>query len=60
VTLGLDEDVASGELPTLSPDKRTIACDDEMEVEGVVEHQPPFWLAALDWLTLKRASQEAW
>ena len=54
VTLGLDEDVASGELPTLRPGERIIAYDDEMEVEGVVEHQPPFWLAALDWQTLRR------
>lgn len=54
VTLGLEEDVAHGDLPPLCPGERIVACDDEMEVEGVVEHQPPFWLAALDWQTLKR------
>lgn len=53
VTLGLDEDVANGDLPALRPAERTIAHDDEMEVEGVVEHQRPFWVAALDCQTLK-------
>jgi hypothetical protein len=42
VTLGLDEDVANGDMPALRSAERTIAHDDEMEVEGVVEHEPPF------------------
>jgi hypothetical protein len=56
VTLGLDEDVTHGDLPALRPGDRIIAYDDEMEVEGVVEHRAPFWLAALDWETLKRTA----
>ena len=54
VTLGQDEDVASGELPALHPGEHVIAFDDEMEVEGVVEREGTFWVAALDWATLKR------
>jgi hypothetical protein len=53
MTLGLDEVVADGDLPALRPAERTLAHDDDMEVEGVVEHQPPFWVAALDCETLK-------
>jgi len=54
VTLGRDADIASGELPALCPGEHVIAYDDEMEVEGVVEHEGMFWVAALDWATLKR------
>lgn len=56
VTLGTDGDVAAGELPNLCPGDRVIAYDDEMEVEGVVEHQGIFWLAALDWNSLRRVT----
>lgn len=54
VTLGRDVEVASGELPALCPGEHVIAFDDEIEVEGVVEHEDVFWVAALDWATLKR------
>jgi hypothetical protein len=54
VTLGTDEDVAAGELPLLRAGERVIAYDDEMEVAGIVERSGTFWLAALDWDTLKR------
>jgi len=53
VTLGMDDEVARGELPALCPGEHVVAFDDEMEVEGVVEHRGTFWLAALDWSTLK-------
>jgi len=56
VTLGQDEDVSSGELPSLRPGAYILAYDDEMEVEGVVERKGAFWVAALDWATLKRCA----
>ncbi len=56
VTLGQDEDVSSGELPSLCPGEHILAYDDEMEVEGVVEREGGFWVAALDWATLKRCA----
>lgn len=28
--------------------------EEEMEVEGIVEHRGAFWLAALEWNTIKR------
>lgn len=54
VTLGTDEDVAVGELPPLCPGEQVVAHNDEMEVVGTVEHSGTFWLAALDWDTLRR------
>jgi len=56
VTLGQDGDVVSGELPTLCVGEHVIAYDDEMEVEGVVEREGAFWVAALDWASLKRCA----
>lgn len=56
VTLGMDDEVDSGNLPVLCPGEHVIAYDDEMEVEGAVEHRGAFWLAALDWSTLKRVA----
>ena len=52
VTPGRDEDVASGDLPVLRLAERSIAADGDRQVEGMVAHQAPFWLAALDWQTL--------
>ena len=57
VTLGQDEDVASGELPVLRVGEHMIAYDDEMKVEGVVEREGACWVAALDWATLARCAQ---
>ena len=51
IILGTDE---RPELPNLRVGERVIAFDDELEVEGVVEHEGLFWLAALDFDTLKR------
>ncbi len=51
VVLGVDSE---DELSALRVGERVIAFDDEMQVEGVVEHEGVFWLAALDWDTLKR------
>lgn len=51
VVLGTDDEV---DLPALCPGERVIAFDDEMQIEGVVERDGRFWLAALDWNTLKR------
>ena len=56
VTLGQDEDVVSGELPALQVGEPVIAYDDEMAVEGVVEREGAFWVAALDWATLSRCA----
>jgi hypothetical protein len=54
VILGMDDEVASGAIPALQPGEHVLAYDEEMEVEGVVEHRGAFWLAALDWTTIKR------
>ncbi len=54
VILGMDDEVANGELPALQPGEHVLAYDGETEVEGVVEHRGAFWLAALDWGTIKR------
>jgi len=54
VTLGRDEEVARAELPALCIGEHVIAYDDEMEVEGVVGREGAFWIAALDWTSLKR------
>ncbi len=54
VILGMDDELASGELPVLYPGEHVLAYDEEMEVEGVVEHRGAFWLAALDWNTITR------
>lgn len=54
VMLGTDKDMSAGELPLLCPGESILAYDDEMEVAGTVEHDGSFWLAALDWSTLKR------
>lgn len=54
VILGMDDDVARGELPVLRSGEHVLAYDEEMEVEGVVEHRGAFWLAALEWDTIKR------
>lgn len=56
VILGTDDEIADGLLPSLHSGERVTAYDDEMEVEGVVEHQGTFWLAALNWDSLKRYS----
>jgi hypothetical protein len=51
VILGTDDRPG---LPHLKEGERVVAFDDELDVEGVVEHEGLFWIAALDWDTLKR------
>ncbi len=41
-------------LPPLTEGEHVVTYDEEMEVEGIVEREGKFWLAALDWNTIKR------